>query len=228
MANTKQDRAFLMQAIFDRIESLTKPNTVVVAAEDEKGNQTKTKVVVDSLLEQLENAVQSTQLYGVKRGAALANTRNVLDLSALVLLGQISEELEVMRHEINDFRPRRPSLVEAVQQFYAHLQLAVQYQPDLPLEPILKTLGYWVNAINVKFDPPVVLDITRPCPECGADYVFDEYDDRHRAVVISWKKTFDKSRAECRACGQSWVGESELRQLRWDIDRRDDDTLDEG
>jgi hypothetical protein len=224
MDKATENQRFLTQAIYENVEMLTKPQRVVVASELENGEIVKTEVQTSSLLEQLQDAVQSTQIYGSNRGASLANTRNVLDLSALVLLGQITEELDDMRHDIGDFRPRRPDLEDAIRQFYVHLQLAVEHDPTIHLSPVLKKMTGWVNAINVKFDPPVVLDITKPCPKCAVEHVFDDYGDRHRAVIIGWRKTFDKSRAECRACGQTWVGESELRQLRWDIDEREDDT----
>ena len=223
MDNTKESRTFMMQAIFSNVESLTNPNKVTLEVEDKKGRISRNVVEVACLIEQLEDAVQSTHASGYNRGAILANTRNVLDLSALVLLGQINEELEDLRKSMGDFRPRRPELSDAIRQFYTHLNLAVEHDPTISLARVLKLTTSWVNAINLKFDPPVVLDITRPCPKCAAEFVFDDYDDRHRAVVIGWRKTFDKSRAECRACGQTWVGESELRHLRWDIDRKDDE-----
>lgn len=218
----KEAKQFHLQVLFENIQLLTKPHTTTLEIDDINGNTTKTKIQTDSLIEQLENAVQSTQIYGSNRGTTQANTRSVLDLSAIILLQQIKDELDQLRLQIQDTSKRHPDLSDAIRQYYTHLQLATEHNPLIKLSPIVKITTSWVNTINLKFDPPVVLDITKPCPKCNNEYVFDDYDDRHRAVVIAWRKTFEKSRAECRACGQTWVGESELRQLRWTMDQEND------
>jgi transcription elongation factor Elf1 len=86
---------------------------------------------------------------------------------------------------------------------------------------VVRQTNAWINAIELKFDPPITLEMTRPCPKCEHQHVYNEHNERVSAVIITWQKSFDKSLAQCRACGQTWLGESELRQLRYDVDQKD-------
>lgn len=165
----------------------------------------------------------------VKRGGTLASQRNVIDTSAMMLQDAIRGELMSMWSRI--LHAQMPNdLVAATQQWH----LALRNQVDAGrakagrVWQAVRRTGAWVLQIEAKFDPPVTLEVTRPCPSCGHKHVYDADNDRVAAVVIVWQKSFANSSAVCRACQRTWYGESELRQLRYEIDERDTSIWDQG
>ena len=121
-------------------------------------------------------------------------------------------------------KPLPKDLKHAVRKFH-YIFRTITTERQLKTETIwkiIRTTDVWIRQIEMKFDPPVTLEVTRSCPNCEHKHVYNESNEQVAAVVITWHKSFDKSIATCRACDQNWVGESELRQLRWEIDQRDD------
>jgi hypothetical protein len=216
-------RQFHLQATRTLIDELTQPTIVKVETIDQNGTKKHQIVNQVSLLEQLQTAIASTNT-GTPRGVVSAETRNVLDLSALILYQQIEQELNGLKTRTGDKTPPKDTLQNTLRSWQVHFHLWSDQHPQLPLHPYVKTISGWAATIKYKLDPPVTLEVTRPCPNCEKEYVYDEYDDKHRCLVVIWRRTFNESRAECRACGQTWVGERELRNLRWGIDQKDGDT----
>jgi hypothetical protein len=176
----------------------------------------------DPLLDQLNDAVTSNQTYS-KKGGSLASQRNVLDASALMLQDAIRQTLT--RNWTKTSWKRVPrDLTKAVDVWHRRLELAAR-NGEITAKTLWRAVNLtksWAHAIEQKFDPPITLEVTRPCPLCDVKYVHNDFDERVAAVVITWRKSFEKSFATCRACDHSWYGESELRQLRWEIDKKDD------
>lgn len=211
---------FQLMNLLENVNRLTQPYTDRVS-QDQDGRHTTVLVRQPALVDQLSNAVYSTQT-AAGRGGGLASQRSVLDASALMLQDAIRNSLTLVWFRYSH-KQIPNDLKQAIRQFH---QLFRMITIDRKLDPktvwsVVRTTDRWVNQIEMKLDPPVTLEVTRPCPQCQAKHVYNESNEQVAAVVITWHKAFDKSVATCRACGQSWLGESELRQLRWEIDQRD-------
>jgi len=149
----------------------------------------------------------------------------MLDASALMLQDAIRNSLNQMWSRYSD-QPPHKNLKEAIRKFhYLFRTITTERQlKDEAIWKVVRTTATWIRQIEMKFDPPVTLEVTRACPNCDRKHVYNESNEQVAAVVITWHKSFDKSIATCRSCGQTWLGESELRQLRWEIDQRDTPT----
>lgn len=211
---------FQLINLLENVNRLTQPYTDRVS-QDQDGHHTTVLVRQPALVDQLSNAVYSTQ-NAASRGGGLASQRSVLDASALMLQDAIRNSLASIWSRYSH-KPIPKDLKQAIRQFHLMFRTITV---DRKLNPktvwsVVRTTDRWVSQIEMKLDPPVTLEVTRPCPHCRAKYVYNESNEQVAAVVITWHKAFDKSIAACRACDQSWVGESELRQLRWEIDQHD-------
>jgi hypothetical protein len=217
--NSNLDFALLI--LLEAVDRLTQPYKVRVTSEQDGVPENRT-IDLPPLLEQLNDAIKSTQT-SVRRGKTLANERSVIDASALMLEAGIRESLRVMWHDLFGSAIRPRSLSRQVAGWHVEFRkraLDGSIHAD-QVWRLAKLVQGWTRQIDLKFDPPVTLEITRPCPNCDTSHVFDFMGDRVAAVVISWRRSFDNSAALCRSCAKSWVGESELRQLRWEIDTHD-------
>jgi hypothetical protein len=213
---------FALLILLEAVDRLTKPYKIRVISELDNVPEQRL-VVLPPMLRQLNDAIKSSQS-STRRGITLANERSVIDASALMLEGAIQDAVRGLWSEVcgSDLKPR--TLQRQLTRWHVEFRrLATDGQ--LPAErvwQVAKLVQGWTKAIDLKFDPPVTLEVTRPCPACNAAHVFDFMGDRVASVVISWRRSFDDSAAICRACSKSWVGEAELRQLRWDLDTLDE------
>lgn len=204
----------------NNVDKLTRPYTDRIEMEEE-GRARNVTVEHPALLDQLNEAILSSQTM-VKRGTTLASQRNVLDASAFMLQTAIHQGLKLMWAQYRD-DPMPKDLKQALRVWHYQFRKEVMDR-QLSADSVWKHVRHtnaWITQIETKFDPPVTLEVTRPCPTCDKQFVYNEYNDRVASVIVTWQRSFDKSVAQCRACGQSWVGESELRQLRYDIDQKD-------
>lgn len=214
------DLTLALIALLENVERLTKPYVDRVE-QDTRGSTKTVKVTHPPLFDQLDQAVHSTQTT-LGRGGALASERNVIDTSAWMLRDAIRQELHRMWTKIIN-RAMPETLTDATRIWHLEFRVKVQ-DGKIPRDSVwaaVRRTSTWVKQIQLKFDPPVTLEVTRPCPQCTRRFVYNEHNERVFAVVIVWQKTFSNSNASCRACGHTWYGESELRQLRYDIDTRD-------
>lgn len=209
-----------MLTLMNNVDKLTRPYQDRIE-QDEGGHRTTVTIRRPPLLDQLEEAIFSSQTTS-KRGSTLASQRNVLDASAFMLRQAITGSIQkmwTMYHE--DRMPGDPKQALRVWQMrFRKLAQDRQLHPDTVWK-IVRQTNTWINAIELKFDPPITLEMTRPCPTCEKQHVYNEHNERVAAVIITWQKSFERSQAQCRACGQIWLGESELRQLRYDVDQKD-------
>jgi hypothetical protein len=218
----QEDRTleFQLMNLLENVNKLTQPYTDRVS-QDQDGHHTTVLVRQPALVDQLANAVYSTQ-NAAGRGGGLASQRSVLDASALMLQDAIRNSLTRIWSRYSH-KQVPADLKQAIRQFHVIFRTITV---DRKLNPktvwaVVHTTDRWVSQIEMKLDPPVTLEVTRPCPKCETQHVYNESNEQVSAVIITWHKAFDKSIATCRACDHSWVGESELRQLRWEIDERD-------
>ena len=227
---TKQttDIEFYLISIRDDVDKLTKRYKQVILQEVDgpEVKLEKAEVMLDPLLVQLANAIGSSQSVAARGGGDIS-TRSVLDASALMLMTDIEEDIKGLWQAL--FEPQRRARpvepVRAVRQMMMQINKLV-LDDRMEGEQLLKVkqiFQSWVYQIETKFDPPVVIEITRPCPNCHQSFVYDEFNDRMLALVVEWRKSFENSVAVCRACGQSWLGQNELRQMRFDLDQLDEE-----
>lgn len=204
----------------NNIDKLTRPYTDRIELEED-GRRNTVTVEHPALLDQLDDAILSSQTM-VKRGSTLASQRSVLDASAFMLQHAIRQAIKLMWAQYID-DPVPKDMKHALRLWHMQFRKEVTDR-QLSADTIWKHIRHtntWIMQIELKFDPPITLEVTRPCPDCDQQFVYNEYNERVASVVVTWQRSFDRSAAICRACGKSWVGESELRQLRYDIDQRD-------
>jgi hypothetical protein len=222
------DSEFLLISIRDNVDKLSLPYKQEVLQETDGPEVLieKRTILLKPLLVQLQEAIGSSQSV-VSRGGGDMSTRSVLDASALMLQTDIEEDLRQLWMTV--FAPSRKA--RPVENTRAVRQLMVQVN-KLVLDKRIENeelwnvhhiFDSWVHQIETKFDPPVVIEITRPCPKCHESFVYDEFNDRILAMVVEWRKSFEASSAQCRACGQTWLGQTELRQMRYDLDQLDEE-----
>lgn len=226
--NKNTDTEFLLISIRDNIDKLSLPYKQVVLQESDGPEVVieKRTILLKPLLVQLQDAIGSSQSI-VARGGGDMSTRSVLDASALMLQTDIEEDLRQLWLTL--FTPVRKA--RPLENTKALRLLMVQIN-KLVMDKRLETdelwnvhyiFDKWVHQIETKFDPPVVIEVTRPCPKCHESFVYDDFNDRILALVVEWRKSFEQSSACCRACGQTWMGQTELRQMRYDLDRLDEE-----
>lgn len=225
MENTA-DHQFQLIQLDQAVAKLTKPYHEIVYQEtgdpEWDGQLITTILELPSLIDQLDDAIGSTNS-AINRGQGLANTRAVLDFSALALLTRIDSEMTQI-WEGYSTNPRPRNLKDAIKRWHHKVRQLGHNQDITPLTLDTHTLNEWVTAIDLKFDPPVILELTVPCPHCQTEIYENDEKERTHALRIIWKRSFDNSRGECQQCGETWIGETEIRQLGWEIENNDTPT----
>lgn len=222
----QKDAEFLLISLREDINKLTLPYTQSIIQEvgGPEVQVEKREITLKPLLTQLQEAIGSSQSI-VARGGGDMSTRSVLDAGALMLMTDIEEDLKALWTTLHPEPKARPfDNLRAVRLLMVAVNKLVMDNrlDDEELWKVKMIIGSWVDQIELKFDPPVVIEITRPCPKCHTSFVFDEYNDRVLALVVEWRKSFEQSSAACRQCGYTWLGQTELRQMRWELDQLDE------
>lgn len=104
------------------------------------------------------------------------------------------------------------SLIELTQRLY---QVLLAESAGGRLEDEERMFGMfttWVERIEDHFDPPHEYELTADCPDCGESHAIDEEERLKRAVRVQVKPGRALI-AECFACGQLNVGETQLTAL---------------
>lgn len=222
----RPDTQFLLISLREDIDRLTLPykQTIVQEVGESEIAVEKREILFKPLFTQLQDAIGSSQSVAARGGGDMS-TRSVLDASALMLMADIEDDLRSLWNLV--FAPvRRARPVEnirSVRQLMIQINRLVMDDrlDEEELWKIKHIVHAWVTQIDAKFDPPVLIEVTRPCPHCQESFVYDEFNDRILALVVEWRKSFESSSAECRACGYTWLGQTELRQMRWELDQMD-------
>lgn len=229
MTKKPVDTEFILISLRDDVDKLTKPYQQTVMQEVDDGPEVKIEkrvLELKPLLIQLQEAIGSSQSVAARGGGDMS-TRAVLDAGALMLMTDIEDDIRELWNALHapSIRARPLENTRAVRQMMVQVNKLVldNRLDDQALWDVYRVINSWVYQIEAKFDPPVVIEVTRPCPKCHESFVYDEFNDRVLALAMEWRKSFEQSSAECRACGQTWLGQNELRLLRWELDRLDEE-----
>jgi len=215
-----------MSDLLDAVHALTRPVHRKIIQDNPDGPETTRVVTIidQPLLDQLENAICGS--FGSDGGSSTSspgNERNVVDSDALYEFAKISTEAADWCRERKITPTRKPLTdLEAWQDARTdeHSPRDAYYT---------RRLTGWAAMIENKLRPRVRLEITAPCPICGADkWVDAEGAVMQFPVIVDYdaeagRGLLDDASAICRnaACQYVWSGERGLRQMRWDIDARE-------
>jgi hypothetical protein len=211
-----------MTDLLNALNALTKPRKSKVVMTNDHGVTCTSLVELPALLEQLENAILGS--FGSDGGSSTSspgNLRNVVDSDALYQFAKISTEV------VDWCRTRKvPATRKPMVDLKAWHEARISDERD---SYYTRRLTLWASAIEEKLRPKKRLEITEPCPICGADKWVDAEGEVMRfPVVVEYDADggaglMDGASAICRnaSCQYVWSGGRELRQLRWDIDARE-------
>lgn len=213
------------------VDRLTLPHKTAVLLEHDDGKPYKQWLEHDALLVQLRNAVRSST--GAHPGAGgLASERAVIDSDALEQYDSICGQIARLYYEVTDARPFRYPESNLRSWFVAFRRQVESRKISTELvEAKYKRLNRIASSIESKLNPPTMLEITAPCPRCGAHHATDENGVYRRAILIESRiteyRSLEHTRARCSACSATWIHGKGMRQLRYEIDQaeRGDEAL---
>lgn len=149
-----------------------------------------------------------------------------LNEDAMLLLDRVKKRIRMMGAAL--YLPLTGDIITDTQAAWARAQdeRAGGHMDDAAWESICDEFPDWVQRIEAEDDRPRRLEMTTPCPRCGARWVYeidrDLYDvtdesqsaPRKAAVVVEWN-TGRAPVAECRApeCRTLWAGWAEVAAL---------------
>ena len=212
------------------VDRLTMPHETAVLVEHDDGSSERVKIAHDPILKQLRAAVRSsTSSHPI--GGGLASERNVIDSDALEQYDAICRKISKMFSEVSDATPFETPESNLRYWYIAFANLANQKKVGSELvEDKYKTLNRMASSIESKLNPPTVLEITAPCPRCGATHGNDELGVYRRAILVESRiteyRSLDHTRARCIVCQATWLHGRGMRQLRYEIDHREGGTND--
>jgi len=215
----------ILDDLLGLVDRLTMRHQSVYEMVDEDGNHHKITIMHDALLEQLRNAVRSSQ--GPRPdGGGLPSERNVLDGDALELYDEVAKRFVSMFKDVTDAKPFK-SPEANLRHWYIQFSNRFQQRKvsqDRVYEA-LRLLSKIVGQIDAKLNPPTIIEITSPCPRCGSLYGLDEKGMYRHAVIVESRvhhfKSLENTRAKCVHCGAQWIHGQGMRQLRWEIDQKE-------
>lgn len=215
----------ILDDLLGLVDRLTMRHQSVFESTDEDGSFHKVTVMHDSLLEQLRGAVRSSQ--GPRPdGGGLPSERNVLDGDALELYDTVTKLFADWFKDVSDAKPFKEP--EANLRHW-YIQFSNRFQKrQVSQERVyaaIRSLSKIVGQIDAKLNPPTVIEITSPCPRCGAVYGLDERGMYRHAVIVESRvhhyRSLENTKARCVHCGAQWVHGQGMRQLRWEIDQKE-------
>jgi hypothetical protein len=182
-------------------------------------------VTHDALLQQLREAVISS--VGARPGGGgLPSERNVIDSDALEQYEAYESTIIGMYKEVTDAVPF-DSPEKNLRQWYIEFSnraRAGKVSGEVVAKRASK-LAKMVSGIENKLNPPSVMEITSPCPRCGKAYGVDEQGVYRHAIIVESRidenKSLDDTKARCVECKATWVHGRGMRQLRWEIDQKE-------
>lgn len=205
------------------VDRLTLPHKTAVLLESDEGASYKEWIEHEPLLVQLRNSIVSST--GPRPGAGgLPSERNVIDSDAL-------EQYETVVHVINELFKQvtdaRPFMLPefTLRSWYVSFRRQVEARKVSSelVERKYSKLNRMAAAIEGKLNPPTVLEITAPCPRCGATHANDEHGVYRKAILVESRiteyRSLDHTRARCIACFATWTHGRGMRQLRYEIDQ---------
>lgn len=212
------------------VDRLTTPHKTAVLVERDDGSEYKEWIVHQPLLKQLRESVRSST--GAHPGAGgLASERNVIDSQALEQYEAVSSQIRRLYLETTDATPFTTPEAN-LRAWYVAFRRVVESRKISRevVESKYRKLNRIASAIESKLNPPTVLEITAPCPRCGATHATDDDGVYRRAILVESRiteyRSLDHTRARCVACNATWIHGRGMRQLRWEIDQAEKDEAD--
>lgn len=208
------------------VDRLSQPHKSAVIVEDDDGTEQKVYIQHDALLKQLRELVHSS-LGSSVQGAGLASERNVIDADALDYYEALSRQIRRLYSEVSDAKPFPDPESNLRQWFIQFAQQATSRKvSDSVIAEKTKKIASMVYGIESKLNPPTVLEITAPCPRCGASHATDEQGVYRRAILIESRvvqyRSLENTKARCIACLAVWLHGRGMRQLRYEIDHTEE------
>lgn len=215
-----------LDELLNVVDRLTKTHRSEVLVEDDDGTEQRVTMLHDALIVQLRNLVHSS-LGSTVQGAGLASERNVIDTDALEHYEQVKAQTTRLFKEVSDAKPF-PSPESNLRHWYIEFKNQVnahKVSGDV-LAVKLRKLNGMAYAIETRLSPPTLLEITAPCPRCDATHGTDERGIYRRAILVESRiveyRSLDHTKARCIVCSATWIHGRGMRQLRYEIDTRED------
>lgn len=215
-----------LDELLNVVDRLTRVHKSDVIVEDDDGKEQKVFMLHDALIVQLRNLVHSSLGYTVQ-GAGLASERNVIDADALEQYDAIRGQAVKLFKEVSDARPFA-SAESNLRHWYIEFKNQVnarKVSSDVVAAKLRKLNGM-AYSIENKLNPPTALEITAPCPRCDATHGVDEQGVHRRAILIESRivqyRSLDHTKARCIVCAATWLHGRGMRQLRYEIDNREE------
>lgn len=205
----------LLAELYAAVETLTKTRSEVILQGDAETARV-TRVTSKALIAQLREAIVST-VGAHASGGTLASQRNVLDSDAYDAYRKISKAIIRLYGETTSAAPF-PQPEQNLRTWY--IAVSNQYRSgklsSANLGAHVRLLESWVTRIDHKLNPPVVIEIISPCPECGKEWA-ETGEGRTRALRVVYSLGLDGSissrYAHCECCGTKWDNLHRLGEL---------------
>lgn len=215
-----------LDELLEVVDRLTKTHKSAVLIEDDAGNEQRVYIEHEPLLVQLRELVHSS-IGSTVQGAGLASERNVIDADALEQYETIRAQTIKLFKEVSDAYPFS-SAESNLRHWYIEFKNQVQGR-KVSSEVVatkLRKLNGIAYAIESKLNPPTILEITAPCPRCDATHGNDEQGVHRRAILVESRivqyRSLDHTKARCIVCSATWLHGRGMRQLRYEIDHREE------
>ena len=215
-----------LDELLNVVDRLTQVHRSEVLIEDDDGTEQRVTMLHDALIVQLRNLVHSSLGYTVQ-GAGLASERNVIDADALEQYEQVRAQATRLFKEVSDAKP-----FSSPESNLRHWYIEFKNQVDarkVSTEVVaakLRKLNGMAYGIENKLNPPTPLEITAPCPRCDATHGTDEQGIYRRSILVESRivqyRSLDHTKARCIVCSATWLHGRGMRQLRYEIDTRED------
>lgn len=215
-----------LDELLNVVDRLTQSHKSGVLVEDDDGTEQRVYIEHDALIVQLRELIHSS-LGATVQGAGLASERNVIDADALEQYEQVRAQATRLFKEVSDAKP-----FTSPESNLRHWYIEFKNQVDgrkVSTEVVatkLRKLNGMAYAIENKLNPPTPLEITAPCPRCDATHGTDEQGIYRRAILVESRivqyRSLDHTKARCIVCSATWLHGRGMRQLRYEIDHREE------
>lgn len=197
------------------VDVLTKPWSDVLSPK-ESGNGTYRPIDYPPLLDMLREAIGSS-LGKTQSGKSADAERSLLNLQAFQLWEHIDGSVRAWIQELSKSRP--PADLKPALNYLAGLLKALHASNQIdPIKHahITAMIVRWRTQIWEMFDPPVVKELSGPCPSCS-ETVYLALDGAKSTALVAYYWKGIRPAAKCQRCGEQWTGERALLELGYHI-----------
>lgn len=182
----------------------------------ELGGRSLRVVFTPPLLDQLEQAIGSGGGTGAA-GVGEKRTRAVIDPGAAELWWAIRRQVGVWlsdqhAHQTTLNMPPKQQLIAWHRNYRRAFGQPTMPDPADAGNRYLDLKG-WVSQIEAKFDPPKTIEILASCPICHSRHRTDRDTGDISSALVALVRGEGRISVVCRACGESWEDEREIRVL---------------